>query len=95
MYDNKHLHLERIVRRCIHIALRCLFLDTVTAKSESCNTKKLDGVMATILWQLPGNFFFVRIRALFRSLLCPELPESSDEFAYIYNICMYIKALDK
>ena len=27
MHDNKHLHLEHIVRRCIHIAPRCLFLD--------------------------------------------------------------------
>ena len=49
MHDNKHLHLERIVRRCIHIALRCLFLDTVTAKFESCNTQKLAAPMATIL----------------------------------------------
>ena len=49
MHDNKHLHLERIVRRCIHIAPRCLFLDTVTAKSESFNTQKLVSPMATIL----------------------------------------------
>ena len=49
MHDNKHLHLERIVRRCIHIARRCLFLDTVTAKSEPYNIQKLVGVMATIL----------------------------------------------
>ena len=49
MHDNKHLHLEHIVRRCIHIAPRCLFLDTVTAEFKSCNTQKLVGVMATIL----------------------------------------------
>ena len=34
MHDDKHLHLERIVRRCIYILKTNLFLDTVTAEFE-------------------------------------------------------------
>ena len=80
MHDNKHLHLEHIVRRCIHIAPRCLFLDTVTAEFKSCNTQKLVGVMATILQ--PLNFFFGSIQRDLEKLLITKLPASSDEFAY-------------
>ena len=49
MHDNKHLHLEHIVRRVSIIAPRCLFLDTVTAEADINTTKKMIMFMATIL----------------------------------------------